>query len=71
MAYTTKQGDTWDIISYRVYGDEGNLSALIAANPQHAAVTIFSGGVELQTPVVQATATVQGLPPWKRNAGVD
>ena len=31
--YTAKLGDTWDFISYKVYGDEKYVIDLMVANP--------------------------------------
>ena len=37
--YTTRQGDTWDILAHDIYGSEKLMHILIAANPTHAAGT--------------------------------
>lgn len=63
--YKTVQGDTWDIISKKVYGTELQMHLLIAANPAARDVVIFPAGVELQTPVMTKKAA-ETLPPWKR-----
>lgn len=64
--YTTVQGDTWDIVSYRVYGDEGFLGNLIAANPAHVNTVIFPVGVVLTVPEVTSSSTATNLPPWRK-----
>lgn len=63
--YTTVAGDMWDLISYRIYGNERYMAQLLEANPQHSAVMVFGGGVELVVPdiVVPVAAT---LPVWAR-----
>ena len=48
MAYTTKSGDTWDMIAKEVYGDEYHADVLMAANPQHIDTFIFGSGVDEQ-----------------------
>lgn len=63
--YTTIQGDTWDIISFKVYGDEKYMSDLLKSNPQHINTIFFSSGVEIICPDID-TEEVQNLPPWKR-----
>ena len=63
--YKTVQGDTWDIISKKVYGTEMQMHVLIASNPEVRDVVIFPAGVELQTPAITETAA-ETLPPWKR-----
>ena len=63
--YTTIQGDTWDIISYKLYGDDSQMSALMELNPDHIRTVFFSSGVRLTVPVVPPKPAA-GLPPWKR-----
>lgn len=67
MAYTTKSGDTWDMIAKAVYGDEYHADVLMAANPQHIDTFIFGSGVVLATPELEEKR--DGLqPPWKFEA---
>lgn len=64
----TKMGETWDMISRRVYGDERFMSLLIDANISHRDVVVFSNGVTLNVPEMTASEKIGGssLPPWKR-----
>ncbi|AKL95019.1 phage tail protein X [Clostridium aceticum] len=64
--YITVLGDTWDMIAYRVYGDETYARDLIKANPKHIYTVIFSGGIELNVPAVEKRELISMLPPWKR-----
>ncbi|GHU78872.1 membrane protein [Clostridia bacterium] len=64
--YTTVQNDTWDIASYRVYGDEGYMGELIKANPKHVSTVVFSGGVSLNVPEFVEASPVTNLPPWRK-----
>lgn len=66
---TTLQGDCWDMISYRAYGDEGYIGLLIAANPAHRMTTIFGANVELVVPDIPAAAVSENLPPWIQARG--
>ena len=59
--YTTISGDTWDIVAYKVFGDERYMDKIINANLQHRETVIFPAGVTLQLP-----RTPAGLPPWKK-----
>ena len=65
--YTTKSGDTWDVIAKEVYGSEYHAAALMAANPEHIDTFCFSAGVVLKTPTVE-DARAGTLPPWKYEA---
>ena len=59
--YTTKSGDTWDVIAKEVYGNEYRADVLMAANPQEIDTFIFNAGVERDGL----------LPPWKYEASYD
>ncbi|MDD4599618.1 MAG: tail protein X [Negativicutes bacterium] len=65
--YITTQGDTWDMISYKVYGSEMHMNTLIDANPEHRETVFFSANVRLKVPEI-ATPSPTKLPPWKRRA---
>jgi len=67
MTYTTKQGDMWDAISKKIYGDEKYTEQLMRANTAHLSTVVFSAGVVLTVPDVDTTtvASVASLPPWR------
>lgn len=70
MAYTTKSGDTWDMIAKEVYGSEYHADVLMAANAAHIETFIFQAGVELSTPALEEERNGL-LPPWKYEANYD
>ena len=63
--YTTRQGDTWDMIAWLVYGYEGYAQTMMRLNPAYIDTLIFDGGVELELPP-QVAEMPENLPPWKR-----
>lgn len=63
--YRTSQGDTWDRISYKVYGNEQYMDVLIQANKNHIQTVIFPANVILTIPNLEIPVVTQ-LPPWKR-----
>ncbi|WP_409176664.1 tail protein X [Brevibacillus fortis] len=63
--YTTIQGDMWDTIAYRVFGNEYLMTELIDANPSHRNIVLFPAGVVLTIPEI-ADPEPDNLPPWKR-----
>ena len=67
----THQGDTWDILAKKIYGNELFMEELIKANIHFRKTVIFSAGVVLNVPDVDTTsADFEGnLPPWKRGRG--
>lgn len=67
----TIQGDTWDILAYRLYGNERLMHILINANIQHRKIVIFPAGIVLNVPEIDTTAPEYeaNLPPWKQTGG--
>lgn len=68
MTYRTIQGDMWDSIAYKVFGDRSYTGKLMQLNPQHKDYYIFPAGVTLTLPDATIT-TNELLPPWKRAVG--
>lgn len=63
--YTTIQGDTWDMIAYKVYGKEACMAKLIEANDDLTHIAVFSSGVKIVChPLKPAASKI--LPPWRR-----
>lgn len=42
--YITEQGDTWDLIAYKLYGEERYMKNLIEANWPLLDILVFSAG---------------------------
>ncbi len=63
--YTTIQGDTWDLISYRVYGSDHYTKELIFSNSEHREIAVFGAGTVLNVPEIEIKVTVS-IPPWLR-----
>lgn len=66
--YTTKQGDMWDMISYRLTGSNDQIIPLMQANPEYTETFIFPAGVVLNVPELNSIVDYSVLPPWKRLA---
>ena len=62
--YTTKPGDTWDLIAYQQMGAERYMGLLIQANFQYADVLRFDWGTEITIPDLPADDT-SNLPFWR------
>jgi phage tail protein X len=63
--YITVQGDTWDMIAYKMYRDEYQIDKLIEANTKHISTVIFSAGTVLNVPDIEPSSTAE-KPPWMR-----
>ena len=64
--YTTRAGDTWDLISYRLVGTSEQVLPLMQANTAYTEVFIFPAGVVLNVPELDSIIDYDALPPWKR-----
>ena len=62
--YSTIQGDVWDMIAFKVYGDTDLTYLLLDANPAYVKTTIFDSGVLITVPEAPEETT-SDLPPWR------
>lgn len=63
--YRTIQGDSFDAISFRLWGSEHYMRKLMDANPDYMDVLLFGPGIVLQIPdFTPPPKTASGLPPW-------
>ena len=65
--YTTTQGETWDMISEKLYGTPHRVAELISVNADHSDTLIFDEDIELSIPVLEEHKS-NTLAPWKRGA---
>ncbi len=68
--YTTKSGDTWDIIAYKVWGDEMYMDILMKENLEYKDIFIFPSGIVLKLPEITLKVS-DSLPLWKRGVVVN
>ena len=54
LDYTTKSGDTWDLIALNVYGSELKADWLMQNNPRYIHIVRFDSGTVLSTPALPA-----------------
>ena len=64
--YRTMQGDTWDVIAKKLWGNEKLFVKLMEANPEHRETMFFPEGIELVVPEIETSTAPEVLPPWKR-----
>ncbi len=62
--YTTVQGDTWDLISYKVYGSEKYIGNLMQANFALLDYTVFPSSVKIIVPALPLEET-DDAPEWR------
>ncbi|PIV89283.1 MAG: hypothetical protein COW48_01265 [Hydrogenophilales bacterium CG17_big_fil_post_rev_8_21_14_2_50_63_12] len=67
IRHITTEGERWDLLAWRYYGDATAYERIITANPAVPFVETLPGGIELAIPVIEVSATIspEELPPWK------
>jgi phage tail protein X len=66
--YRSVQGDMWDSIAYKVYGDETKMHKIIEANTKYKSIQVFPAGIELETPELdteEESTIVESVPVWR------
>lgn len=65
--YETVQGDTFDIIAKKFYGNENRIDILIEHNKNYLDTVFFAAGVEIFIPDLPPNKIrTDGLPPWRK-----
>lgn len=70
LRHVTVEGERWDQLSWRYYGDPYLYERIISANPEVPIIPVLDGGLELSIPILDDPAPrypADLLPPWKRN----
>lgn len=71
IIYKTKQGDMWDYIAWKVYGDEAYVNVLYNTNPHYLKVFIFEDGCEITCPEISANNDSTDAPEWRDNEDLE
>lgn len=69
VEYVAKQGDRWDTIAFKAYGDATLINGLIEANPTIVISPILEIGTRVIVPILEQgdiQINSELLPPWKR-----
>lgn len=76
--YTTKEGDTWDYIAWKVYGDEYKVPILMQAQENYNILEeyIFSAGIKVWCPEIEADTDdddedTGSIPTWRDEGDED
>ena len=64
----TVQGDTWDTIARRIYGDELRAQDLMEEreNIRLLEYQVFPAGITVMAPEVEERNTLDDLPDWRK-----
>lgn len=66
LTHITTEGERWDQLAWKYYGNALAYERIVAANPQVPITPTLQGGLRLSIPVIEEAQTVEDLPPWKR-----
>lgn len=66
LSYLTREGDTWDQIAWRYYGDAMRYPSIVAANPHVPITAALPAGIKLSIPMLEPAPSAEELPPWMR-----
>lgn len=68
--YRTVSGDTWDLIAFKVLGNEKYFHRLIRSNLNLINIAIFDANIPVIIPKIEENFKTEipeeKLPPWKR-----
>lgn len=62
--YTTIQGDMWDSIAYKLYGNEKYMGLLMQNNMELLDIFIFGAGTVLNVPELEEEPEAD-MPSWR------
>lgn len=65
LEHETVEGERWDQLALRYYGDATAYEGIIAANTHVLITPTLQGGIRLRIPVIaKAVVSSSKLPPW-------
>lgn len=69
VEYIVKDGDRWDTIAYKAYGDANKINGIIEANKSTVISPILVAGTRLIIPIeeqAEIELAADLMPPWKQ-----
>nr|VFK17437.1 MAG: Phage Tail Protein X [Candidatus Kentron sp. LPFa] len=68
LEHITKEGERWDQLAHRYYGDAMAYGRILEANPDMRMSPVLPGGLALAIPLVEQEDKLESAeaPPWKR-----
>jgi len=64
MEYIVREGDRWDTIAYRFYGNPYLYEPIVLENPQYIGLPCPPPGAKLKIPYIIAPSEEEVKPPW-------
>lgn len=66
LTHITTEGERWDQLAYRYYGNALQYERIVVANPHVPLTPTLPGGLTLSIPVIEQQDLSEDLPPWLR-----
>lgn len=69
VEYIVKDGDRWDTIAFKAYGDASMVNGIIEANTAVVVSPTLTSGTRIIIPIIEQSEVQldsELLPPWKR-----
>lgn len=66
LTHITIEGERWDQLATRYYGDPLAYERIVEANPHVPLATTLPSGLTLSIPVLEQSDLSEELPPWLR-----
>lgn len=63
--YQTQDGDRWDLIAWKMYGDPFAYEGILRANPEVPPDAELVGGIDLKVPILEEVTVTADWTPWK------
>ncbi len=65
LVHITREGERWDSIAHKYYGDVTKMGLLIETNSHVPITPSIPSGFKMYIPMIEQASATQGLPPWK------
>ncbi|RAS18943.1 tail protein X [Microvirgula sp. AG722] len=66
LTHISAEGERWDQLAHRYYGDPLQYERIVAANPHVPLTVTLPSGLTLSIPVIEQVDLSEELPPWLR-----
>lgn len=66
IPHVTTEGQRWDQLAWRYYGDAHRYLPIVQANPHVPLTAALPAGLTLAIPLLTPEPVAEDLPPWMR-----
>ena len=66
IPHITVEGERWDQLAWRYYGDPHRYQPIVEANKHVPITAALPAGLTLAIPVLEPVTSTEDLPPWMR-----